>query len=115
MTRTSTWLLLFSLLVPVVVATLPAPVPAAEGKDTQKKDPPPAPQDWKKEFEEICAKTQDAMSLADDVLTTLVKRCDDLKPTIDNLPETERKVYGKSIFEGFVGEDITRAYIFFNQ
>lgn len=96
MIRSTTWLLLLSLLVPVSAVALSVPA-AAEGKDSEKKDPPPATKDWKKEFEDICAKTQDAMSLTDDVLTTLVKRCDDLKPAIEKLPDTERKVYGKRL------------------
>jgi hypothetical protein len=97
MSRTSTWALALCLLVPAAGALVPPTAAAAERPGNEKKDPPPAPKDWKKEFEEICAKTQDAMSLTDDVLTTLVKRCDELKPTIDNLPETERKVYGKRL------------------
>ncbi len=53
--------------------------------------------DWKKEFEQVCAKTQDAMSLPDDELRSLIARCDKLKPVIDRLGETERKVFSRRL------------------
>lgn len=52
-----------------------------------------AQDDWKKEFEEICSRTDDAMSLSKDELKALVARCDKLKPLIEKLDETEKKVY----------------------
>ena len=59
--------------------------------------PAPAAQDWKKEFEEICAKTQDAMALPMDELKALVSRCDRLKPQIEKLDESQRKVYSRRL------------------
>jgi hypothetical protein len=56
-----------------------------------------APGDWKKEFEEVCAKTQDAMALPMEELRSLVARCDRLKPQIDRLDESQRKVYGRRL------------------
>jgi hypothetical protein len=56
-----------------------------------------ATQDWKKEFEEICAKTQDAMALPMDELEGLVSRCDKLKPRIEKLDESQRKVYSRRL------------------
>jgi hypothetical protein len=56
-----------------------------------------ATQDWKKEFEEICAKTQDAMALPMDELKGLVSRCDKLKPRIEKLDESQRKVYSRRL------------------
>jgi hypothetical protein len=53
--------------------------------------------DWQQEFAEVCAKTQDAMTLADEELRALVKRCDDLKPKIERLPPPERKVYSRRL------------------
>ena len=50
-------------------------------------------QDWKKEFEEICAKTQDSMALPLEELRSLVARSDRLKPQIEKLDESQRKVY----------------------
>lgn len=52
-----------------------------------------AQDDWKKEFEEVCSRTDDAMSLSKDELKALVARCDKLKPLIEKLDETEKKVY----------------------
>jgi hypothetical protein len=56
-----------------------------------------APADWKKEFEEVCAKTQDAMALPVEELKGLVSRCDRLKPQIEKLDETQRKVYSRRL------------------
>jgi hypothetical protein len=48
---------------------------------------------WQAEFEDVCSKTQDAMALSSDELRTLVERCDKLKPSIEKLEESARKVY----------------------
>lgn len=56
-----------------------------------------AQEDWQKEFEDICSKTQDAMAFTPDELRTLVARCDTIKPLIENLTETPRKVYLKRL------------------
>lgn len=53
--------------------------------------------DWKKEFEEVCSKTQDAMSLGLVELRSLIGRCETLKPQIDALGPSEKKVYGKRL------------------
>ncbi len=52
-----------------------------------------AQEDWKKEFEDICSQTQDAMTLSIDELKNLVERCDKLKPEIEKLEGPARKVY----------------------
>jgi len=52
-----------------------------------------AQDDWKKEFEDICSRTDDAMILTKDELRILIERCDRLKPFVEQLSETERKVY----------------------
>jgi hypothetical protein len=54
-------------------------------------------QDWKKEFEDICGKTQDAMALPEEELKILVSRCDKLKPQIEKLDESQRKVYSRRL------------------
>jgi hypothetical protein len=59
--------------------------------------PAQAVQDWKKEFEDICGKTQDAMALPVEELKTLVARCDKLKPQIEKLDESQRKVYSRRL------------------
>lgn len=76
---------------------------AADGQPPPPPPPPPAtaekpkPKDWKEEFADICAKTQEANTLSDEDLKALVKRSDDLKPTIDKLGESERKVYARRL------------------
>jgi len=52
-----------------------------------------AEDDWKKEFEEICSRTDDAMSFSKEQLKDLIARCDKLKPTIGALDESTKKVY----------------------
>jgi len=55
-------------------------------------------QDWKKEYEDICSKTSDAMSLTEDELKTLIERCDRLKSVIEALDdESTKKVYLKRL------------------
>ncbi len=54
-------------------------------------------EDWKEEFQDICAKTQDPMALSEDELRTLINRCDKLKPVIEGLDESTRKVYLKRL------------------
>jgi hypothetical protein len=56
-----------------------------------------AADDWKAEFEAVCAKTQDAMVLSTDELKELVARCDRLKPAVDALEPSPRKVFGKRL------------------
>jgi hypothetical protein len=56
-----------------------------------------AQDDWKTEFEDICSKTQDSMEFTADELKGLVDRCDALKPRIEKLDETQKKVYLKRL------------------
>jgi len=56
-----------------------------------------AQDDWKKEFEDICSRTQDSMSFTPDELKGLVVRCDALKPRIEKLDETQKKIYLKRL------------------
>lgn len=56
-----------------------------------------AEQDWKAEFDDICSKTNDAMSLAKEEIKSLIERCDKLKPTIEKLDESTKKVYLKRL------------------
>lgn len=53
--------------------------------------------DWKAEFEDVCAKTQDAMTLSVDELKSLIDRCEALRPSIEALDETQRKVYSRRL------------------
>ncbi len=54
-------------------------------------------QDWKTEFEAVCARTQDAAGMTPEELKDLVSRCDKLGPQIEKLDETQRKVYSKRL------------------
>ncbi|MBI5848815.1 MAG: hypothetical protein HZB31_12885 [Nitrospirae bacterium] len=49
--------------------------------------------DWKAEFDDICARTDQAMSLSKEEIGALIQRCDKLKPSIEQLEETQKKVY----------------------
>jgi hypothetical protein len=52
-----------------------------------------AQESWEKEFDNICAKTEDAMTFSEDELTDLIRRCDGLQPRIEKLDESRKKVY----------------------
>lgn len=54
---------------------------------------PTALNGWQQEFEDICSRTQDAMTFSIEELTSLVQRCDALLPQIEKLDDTQRKVY----------------------
>jgi hypothetical protein len=56
-----------------------------------------AEDDWLAEFEAVCSRTQDAMSLATDELRALVERCDRLKSKVDALEPSRRKVYQRRL------------------
>jgi hypothetical protein len=52
-----------------------------------------AHESWRTEFDNICAKTEDAMTLSEEELADLIRRCDALQPQIQKLDESRRKVY----------------------
>jgi hypothetical protein len=60
-----------------------------------------AQQDWKQEYEAVCAKTQNAMTLSAAELKKYIERCDKLQDRLDELAgmegETEKKVYEKRL------------------
>ena len=57
--------------------------------------------DWKQEYAEICAKTQNSMALSVAELKDMVERCDKLQERINKLEgpraETEKKVFTKRL------------------
>jgi hypothetical protein len=53
--------------------------------------------DWKKEFADICSKTDSSMTLPTEELKTLVERCDKLKTVIDSQDESTKKVFRKRL------------------
>jgi len=52
-----------------------------------------AQESWKAEFDDICSKIQDAMAYTAAELKSFVERCDKLKPQIEKLEESQKKVY----------------------
>jgi hypothetical protein len=48
---------------------------------------------WRAEFDDVCAKTQDAMGLPTEELRQLVARADRLRLEVERLEPTQRKVY----------------------
>jgi hypothetical protein len=53
----------------------------------------PAKETWRKEFDDVCSKTQDAMTFSQEELTDLIRRCDALLPQIEKLDESRKKLY----------------------
>lgn len=56
-----------------------------------------AQESWRPEFDELCSKTQDAMTLSDDQLGDFIRRCDALAPQIDKLDDSRKKVYSSRL------------------
>ncbi len=56
-----------------------------------------AQNDWKTEFEVVCARTQEAAGMSRDELKDLINRCDKLLPSIEKLDETRKKVFLKRL------------------
>lgn len=54
---------------------------------------------WRREFEDICSRTEQSMSYSIEQLTRLIERCDALQPKIDRLDETQRKVYSSRLHQ----------------
>jgi hypothetical protein len=54
--------------------------------------PAHAQDDWRREFDSICAKTQDADTFSPQELKELISRCDALKSRVEKLEESPRKV-----------------------
>ena len=52
-----------------------------------------AQESWRSEFDAVCSKTDDAMTLSEDDLTSLIRRCDALVPQIQKLDESRKKVF----------------------
>jgi hypothetical protein len=52
-----------------------------------------AQESWRTEFDNICAKTENAMTFPEEELADLIRRCDALQPQIQKLDESRRKVY----------------------
>jgi hypothetical protein len=77
-------------LVGLAAAAGPAPWPGGLARAV-------AEEDWRTEFEAVCSKTQDAMSLSGEELRALLGRCDRLAPRLRDLDESTRKVYQRRL------------------
>ena len=82
-----------AVLIAAVTLTLTLPLPADYHGVPDIVESVYSQDDWKTEFDIVCAKTQDPMTLSADELRMLIGRCDKLRPLIDKLDETPRKVY----------------------
>ena len=51
--------------------------------------------EWKKEFDAVCSQTDNAMSMTIEQLQEYVSRCEKIKPAIEALEASPRKVYLK--------------------
>jgi hypothetical protein len=56
-----------------------------------------AEESWLTEMEDICARSNDAMTFSEAELQRLIARCDKLKTRIETLDESARKVYGRRL------------------
>ena len=56
-----------------------------------------AQNDWKTEFEDICSKTDGAITQSKTEVKSLIDRCDALKPRIEKLEPSLAKVYMKRL------------------
>jgi hypothetical protein len=65
---------------------LPAPRPAVAAEEM-----------WKMEFDKVCGQTDNAADLSVEELKKALVRCDALKPQIEALEATPRKVYLKRL------------------
>jgi hypothetical protein len=80
-------IILFSLMSCTALSLTPAAVAAAET----------AVESWKIEFDAVCGQTDNAADLSVAELTKAVERCDALKPQIEALEATPRKLYLKRL------------------
>ncbi len=68
-------------------------VRAVGGSSISAAEAPSAQGGWQAEFDDVCSKTQDAMSLSAEELTVLIQRCDSLAPEIEKLDATRKTVF----------------------
>jgi hypothetical protein len=95
--RQKKWIAAFALLALSMPGTVAARAPQEETKQENTKQETTKAEPWLQEFDQVCGKTQDAMSLTVDELKSLVMRCDTLEPKIEKLDETRRKVYQRRL------------------
>jgi hypothetical protein len=81
----------------LLVMGLAAPAAHARGPQSSASQSDHAQEPWRKEFSDVCSKTQDAMTFSQQELTELIRRCDVLLPQIQKLDETRKKVYSERL------------------
>jgi TolA-binding protein len=68
-------------------------VPAIGGPSASAAQADATQESWRTEFDNVCAKTEDAMTFSQEELMDLIRRCDSLQPRIEKLDESRKKVY----------------------
>jgi hypothetical protein len=68
----------------IILGSSPFAAPASAAEDAGA---------WRLEYDSLCSRTQETESMEEQELAQLVDRCDKLKPRIERLEETERKVF----------------------
>ncbi len=53
--------------------------------------------DWRTEFNDVCAKTTEAMALPQEELLLLIAKCERVEKALESQDETVRKVYLKRV------------------
>ena len=66
---------------------------AVGGSSVFAAEAPSAQGGWQAEFNDVCSKTQDAMTLSAEELAVLIQRCDALVPEIEKLDATRKTVF----------------------
>lgn len=56
-----------------------------------------ANEDWRTEFDNLCGKTEESMTMKIDELRDLVSRCDKLKPVIEASNDPQKKIFLKRL------------------
>lgn len=56
-----------------------------------------ADDEWRVEFNNLCGKTEEAMTMKSDELKNLVSRCDKLKPIIETSDHPQKKIFLKRL------------------
>ncbi len=68
-------------------------VRAVGGPSASASQPEGAQESWRTEFDNVCSKTDGAMTFSQEELVDLIRRCDTLQPQIEKLDESRKKVY----------------------
>lgn len=56
-----------------------------------------ANEEWRADFDNLCGKTEEAMTFKPEELKDLVARCDKLKPLIEKCDQPQKKIFLKRL------------------